>query len=178
MVFRKLFGRDPVLDQAATLYSAIVEQSRQPAFYLEGAVPDTVDGRFEMISLHSFLVMRHLKGKGEAAQNLSQAVFDQMFSDMDQSLREIGVGDLSVGKRVKEMAKVFYGRIVAYEAGLDGGEESLEEALRRDLYGTAENTPEGSILKLADYVRRADKSLAAIPLENAGPESQIFTEVL
>ncbi len=178
MVFKKLFGRDPVLDRAADLYSAIVEQSRQPAFYLEGAVPDTVDGRFEMISLHSFLVMRHLKGKGEGAQDLSQAVFDRMFSDMDQSLREIGVGDLSVGKRVKEMAKVFYGRIVAYEAALDGGEESLEDALRRDLYGTIENTPEEAVSKLADYVRRADQSLATISLEKAGPESQIFTQSL
>lgn len=178
MVFRKLFGRDPIGDRAVSLYAAIVEQSRQPAFYLEGAVPDTVDGRFEMISLHAFLIMRHLKGRGDKAQDLSQAVFDQMFSDMDQSLREIGVGDLSVGKRVKEMAKVFYGRIVAYEAALDGGEETLEEALRRDLFGTVEDVPETSISGLADYVRRADRSLADIPLETVEDERQIFTERL
>jgi cytochrome b pre-mRNA-processing protein 3 len=160
VVFGKLFRRDRIDVPAQALYAAIVQQARMPAFYQEAEVPDTVDGRFEMISLHAFLVMRHLKGAGTEAQKLSQAVFDFMFADMDQSLREIGVGDLSVGKRVKEMAKVFYGRVVAYEAALNkNGEETLEAALRRDHYGTAENVSEAAVSLLADYVRRADAGL-------------------
>lgn len=113
-----------------------------------------------MISLHSFLVMRRLKKDDEDLQLLSQAVFDHMFADMDQSLREIGVGDLGVGKRIKEMAKVFYGRIVAYETALDGGEESLEAALTRNHYGTLEKGPTSrSISLLARYVRENDEFL-------------------
>lgn len=113
-----------------------------------------------MISLHSFLVMRRLKKDDEDLQLLSQAVFDHMFADMDQSLREIGVGDLGVGKRIKEMAKVFYGRIVAYETALDGGEESLEAALMRNHYGTLEEGPTSrSISLLARYVWENDEFL-------------------
>lgn len=159
VVFGKIFRRNPHRAAAEALYDAIVYQARTPAFYEQAAVPDTVDGRFEMIALHAFLVMRHLKGEG-AAKDLSQRLFDRMFQDMDQSLREIGVGDLSVGKRIKEMAKAFYGRVVAYEVALDGGDESLEEALRRNHYGTLEEVPEVAVQRLATYVRAADADLA------------------
>ncbi|WP_374466727.1 ubiquinol-cytochrome C chaperone family protein, partial [Ferrovibrio sp.] len=91
------------------LYRAIVAQSRQAGFYREHGVPDSLDGRFDMIVLHSFLVMRRLRRIGAAAEPLSQQLFDLMFADMDSNLREIGVGDLSVGKKVKAMAQAFYG---------------------------------------------------------------------
>ena len=160
MILKNLFKRQPYAKSSQDLYHAIVQQSRQPVFYLEAEVPDTVDGRYEMISLHSFLVMRRLKKDDEDLQPLSQAVFDHMFADMDQSLREIGVGDLGVGKRIKEMAKVFYGRIVAYETALDGGEESLEAALLRNHYGTLEEAPTSqSVSSLARYVRENDEFL-------------------
>ncbi|MCF8468669.1 MAG: hypothetical protein K9G33_14810 [Sneathiella sp.] len=165
MVFAKFFRRDPFERPAAALYDGIVRQARQPAFYEAAGVPDTVDGRFEMISLHAFLVMRHLKGRGEAARKLSQALFDSMFADMDQSLREIGVGDLSVGKRIKQMAKAFYGRIAAYETALDGGAETLEQALTRDLYGTLDTVAPDAVVRLAAYVRAADQALGAQGLE-------------
>lgn len=160
MVFGKLFRRDPLEQAASDLYSEIVKQARQPAFYTIAAVPDTIDGRYEMISLHAFLVMRHLKGKGPAEKKLSQKVFDHMFADMDQSLREIGIGDLSVGKRIKQMAKVFYGRVVAYELALDGGEETLEEALRRNHYGTFEDVTTEAVARMAAYIRSSDALLA------------------
>ncbi|MAZ01575.1 MAG: hypothetical protein CMN56_00380 [Sneathiella sp.] len=165
VVFAKLFRRNPQEAAATALYAEIVRQSREPAFYEAAAVPDTVDGRFEMISLHAFLVMRHLKGQGDAAQKLSQTLFDQMFADMDQSLREIGIGDLSIGKHIKKMAKAFYGRVAAYEAALGGGGESLETALERDHYGSVENVPAEAVKRLADYVRAADARLAAAGLD-------------
>ncbi|PHQ70321.1 MAG: hypothetical protein COB93_05760 [Sneathiella sp.] len=161
MVFGNLFKRDPKGQIAGDIYAAIVSQSRKPAFYQLAAVPDTVDGRFEMISLHAFLVMRQLKGEDKQSQKLSQMIFDLMFADMDQSLREMGVGDLGIGKRIKLMAKAFYGRIVAYEAALDGEAESLEAALERNHYGTVENVSLKAVAKLADYVRAADARLKA-----------------
>jgi len=167
MILKKLFGQGKMLKAADELYSQVVKQARQPVFYVKAAVPDTVDGRFEMIALHAFLLMRRLKDEGAEAQKLSQAVFDRMFSDMDHSIREIGVGDLSVGKRIKAMAEVFYGRIIAYETALDGGEETLEIALERNHYGTLEATIDVDVLRMmAEYVRANDALLASQPLSD------------
>ncbi|MFT6558334.1 ubiquinol-cytochrome C chaperone family protein [Sneathiella sp.] len=161
MIFKKFFGQRQQEIAAQELYKEIVRQARQPEFYIAAEVPDTVDGRYEMIALHAFLLMRRLKIDGdESLIKLSQAVFDLMFADMDQSLREIGVGDLSVGKRIKEMAKVFYGRVVAYEQALNGDGETLETALERNHYGTCEVTPNAEVLSLlAEYVRQNDEYL-------------------
>lgn len=160
MFLKKIFGFGSNRKAAEALYEEVVHQSRQPVFYLEAEVPDTVDGRFEMISLHAFLLMRRLKFDDSNMGELSQDVFDLMFADMDQSLREIGVGDLGVGKRVKKMAKIFYGRVVAYETALDGGDEALETALERNHYGTLEVPPKKeSVVRLANYVRKNDSFL-------------------
>ena len=137
---------------AADLYAQIVAQARRPAFYLWFGVPDTVDGRFEMIVLHAFTVIRVLKGEGDDAERMAQALFDRMVADMDRSLREMGVGDLGVGKRVKKMVSAFFGRSVAYETGLGSGDASLSEALRRNVYGTV-TANEKDIAALAAYVR-------------------------
>jgi len=163
MILDKLFRRNPFKAVAANLYEQIVAQARQPVFYLEVAVPDTVDGRYEMVALHAFLVMRRLKQEGKKGQELSQAVFDSMFADMDHSIREIGVGDLSVGKRIKAMAEVFYGRVIAYETALDGTrDETLSEALARNHYGTLEQPPALEVLdQMAAYIRKADAFLKA-----------------
>jgi cytochrome b pre-mRNA-processing protein 3 len=166
MILKKLFGANPDVKAAKELYRVIVLQARQPEFYLHADVPDTVDGRYEMISLHAFLVLRRLKREEGNEKGLSQAIFDFMFKDMDQSLREIGVGDLSVGKRIKKMAQVFYGRVVAYEQALDGGDETLESALARNHYGTLEVPPSDATLgKMADYIRRSDEDLKVISIE-------------
>ncbi|MBE7636931.1 hypothetical protein GUA87_08745 [Sneathiella sp. P13V-1] len=163
MILKKLFGPKQEVISAEKIYQSVVSQARTPQFYLEVAVPDTIDGRYEMIALHCFLVLRRLKKSGSKFQTLSQEVFDLMFQDMDQSLREIGVGDLAVGKRIKKMAEVFYGRIIAYEEALEGGEETLEAALERNHYGTLEVAPQPEILtRMADYVRENDAFLAAI----------------
>lgn len=143
------------------LYGATVAAARNPAFYAEWGVPDTLDGRFEMIALHVFLAIRRLKQAGENAA-FAQALFDTMFADLDRNLREMGVGDLSVGRQVKTMAKAFYGRVVAYERGL-AGSDSLDEAIRRNLYGTV--VPDATQLAAAAaYVRRQAQALDAAPV--------------
>jgi cytochrome b pre-mRNA-processing protein 3 len=159
MPFARLFQRRRRGHAAHALYAATVVQARQPEFYTRFAVADTVDGRFDVLALHAFLLLRRLgivAGPGaEEARALSQAVFDLMFADMDQNLREIGVGDLSVGKKVRQMAEAFYGRINAYEAALDGPPDvapaALAEGLARNLYRGAPPAAE-CVAALALYV--------------------------
>ena len=134
------------------LYGQIVAQARQEPFYTRLGVPDTVNGRFDLISLHIYIVMRRLKDLGEEGGKLSQDLFDVMFADMDKNMREMGIGDLRVGKKIKALATAFYGRIKAYDEGIDGHEgASLTEALKRNLY--LETAPtEQQVQKVADYV--------------------------
>ncbi|PJI37849.1 ubiquinol-cytochrome C chaperone family protein [Ferrovibrio sp.] len=146
---------------AVALYRCIVEQARQPDFYTHHGVPDSLDGRFDMIVLHTFLVMRRLRTiASQAAGHLSQDLFDLLFADMDSNLREIGVGDLGVGKRVKKMAQAFYGRVEAYEAGLTATDDAiLTDALTRNLYGTTQPALPNQ-LAMAAYMRAAEARLA------------------
>ncbi|MBV9965617.1 MAG: ubiquinol-cytochrome C chaperone, partial [Alphaproteobacteria bacterium] len=121
-----LFRRNPLQKAAELAYCRIIEQARQPVFFAEIGVPDTIDGRFELICLHAFLFLHRLKGETARAAELGQRVFDAMFADFDRSLREMGTGDLSVGRQVKRMAQAFYGRIDAYERGLTAGDGVLK----------------------------------------------------
>ena len=160
--FRFAAGGPANDDEAvSSLYDIAVRQARHPHFYTERGVADTVDGRFDMIVLHVFLLIRRLQRQGEQGRALARALFDLTFQDMDRNLREMGVGDLGVGRRVKDMARAFYGRADAYGRALDAGDRTeLGEALRRNLLG-GEGDDERS-RDLADYVRRADQDLAAI----------------
>lgn len=159
MVLNRLFKHKGQDDAVRSIYERIVEQARRPAFYGACGVPDTLDGRFEMIALHVFLVLHRLKQDRAVASNFSQGLFDILFLDMDSSLRELGAGDLGVGRRVKTMAKGLYGRIAAYEAGLEDGHEIMVAALRRNLYGTVEpRNPE--LHAMAGYVIREAAGLA------------------
>lgn len=161
--FASFFRRPPHEAAATELYAALVTQARRPEFYEACGVPDTVDGRFDMIAVHAFLLMRRLRAEGEAARGLSQSLFDIMFADMDQNLREIGVGDLGVGKRVKAMAQAFYGRVGAYDAGLDDpADPALAAALRRNLYRKTAPS-EAQVAALVMYMRRENAALAGQP---------------
>jgi cytochrome b pre-mRNA-processing protein 3 len=112
-----------------------------------------------MILLHAFLLLRRLKRDHARTADLGQAVFDLMFADMDQNLREMGVGDLAVGKRVKGMAAAFYGRIAAYEAGLEDNDgKTLEDALRHNLYRKT-SPRDDQVAAIAGYVGREAKDL-------------------
>ncbi len=162
-LLERLLRRDPAQAAAHRIYLSIVRQARRPEFYAVGGVPDSVDGRFEMIVLHLFLVLRRMKAAGDD-QDLPQRLYDLMFADMDQALREMGVGDLSVPKHIKRMVQAFHGRVAAYETALgDTGPAALEDALARNLYGTVEPAPV-ALAAMAGYVRVAERSLAKLSL--------------
>lgn len=156
-----LFRPNPHRAAVHTAYGRIVERARQPLFYAGWGVPDTLDGRFELLALHAFLVLNRLKRDHDATADFAQALFDAMFADLDRALREMGVGDLGVGRRVREMAAGFYGRIAAYEKGLADA-PALEAALRRNLYGTTAAS-EAQLARAAAYVRRQAAALRAQP---------------
>jgi cytochrome b pre-mRNA-processing protein 3 len=156
------FRRTPIRAAAGAAYGAIVEHARRAEFFTVLGVPDTLDGRFELVCLHVFLYLRRLKGEKPPAAALAQSLVDAMFTDFDRSLREIGTGDLSVGRQVKRMAEAFYGRVRAYDEGLAGGDAELRAALGRNLYGTAEATP-ARLERMAIYLRREAVALAAQP---------------
>ena len=173
MIWKRIFGRQRGEEEAFSLYRAVVAQARLPAFYLHGGVPDTVEGRFEMVSLHVFLVLRRLRGGGAEGRALGQRVFNVLFDDMDQTLREMGVGDLSVGKKIKALASSFYGRIGAYEDGLRAdGDAVLADAIARNVFGEPAMTVRAAVL--AGYVRRCDAVLAAQPAGDIVAGSVVF----
>ncbi len=163
MSLASLFRRNRHRDAALQIYEAVVERAREPIFFTDFGVPDTIDGRFELTALHGFLVLNRLKVDHSRTVDLAQELFDAMFVDFDRSLREMGVGDLGVGRHIKTMAKAIYGRIGAYERGLKADEAAqLDEALRRNLYGTV--TPAaGDVEAMADYLRACAAILAAQP---------------
>ncbi|MCY4480248.1 MAG: ubiquinol-cytochrome C chaperone family protein [Rhodospirillales bacterium] len=155
-VWRHLKRRKRRREAARRLYTAAVRQARDPILYTEGGVADTLDGRFDLIVLHVVTLMRRLRQCEEAGRQMSQALFDVMFDDMDQSLREMGVGDLRVGKRVKQMARAFYGRAKAYDQAFEpapGAERrrAIAEALERNVFNN-EPPPAARVLEMAAYV--------------------------
>jgi len=153
---------------ARRLYDQVVEQARSPSFYVDGGVPDTVDGRFEMVVLHAYLVIGRLMAGEDAAQRIAQYLFDTMITDMDRSLREMGIGDLSVGRKVKAMAEAYYGRSRAYDSALAASDADLSSALRRNVFGTipSESETENAVVDgMTRYVTAALRRLREQPVE-------------
>ena len=149
------------------LYGGIVAQSRHADFYSRLGVPDTLEGRFEMVVLHTVLVCHRLKAGGKLEASLSQDVFDAFVADMDRTLREMGVGDLTVPKKMKKIGAAFYGRAAAYDAALaQDTDDALAGALARNILETdgADGTDDRAKV-LARYVRAAAAHLAQTPLE-------------
>lgn len=143
------------------LYGAIVAQARRPAFYIDYAVPDTMEGRFDLIVLHVYLVFRRLAGEAAELRNLGQGVFDRFAQDMDDSLREMGTGDLAVPRRMRTMGEAFYGRAAAYDGALAATDEQpLVAALARNVYGGRVDAADAA-RKLAPYVKDCAAVLAA-----------------
>ncbi|MBX9775033.1 MAG: ubiquinol-cytochrome C chaperone [Xanthobacteraceae bacterium] len=157
-----LFRRTPRDDTIAVLYGAIVAQARDPAFYRHDRVPDTANGRLEMIILHCVLVLGRLEAEGEALRPLGQALFDHFCSDMDANLREMGVGDMAVPRKMKGIAEAFYGRKRAYETALAApGLDQLAAALARNVYIDA-TAADAGVRQLAAHMRAAVRTLAAV----------------
>lgn len=161
-LFSRLFASHG--DNAYQVYGAVVAQARSPFFYAELAVPDTLDGRFDMILLHLAVVLQRLK-EGSGGQALAQDVVDVMFADLDRNLREMGVGDLSVAKKIKPMAAAFSGRTDAYGRALaEGARDDLAAAIARNVFPDSEDVP-GAARRLADYAFDTAARLARQDLE-------------
>ncbi len=138
-LFKRLFAREDDRAAVRPLYIAIAEQARLPHWYVEGAVPDTIDGRFEMVTLLLSLALIRLDGLGEAAAGPAALIAETFVEDMDGQLRQLGMGDVVVGKHIGKMMSALGGRLGAYRAGF-AGDTPVDEALVRNLYaGTPPN---------------------------------------
>ncbi len=139
------------------LHQSILAQGLRPDFYFDGGARDNFSGRFEMASLHAALIFRRLRLAGGAGKALAQESFDALFQGFDEALRDIGTGDLSVGKKIRKMGEAFYGRAKAYDEALatDAPEAALETTLTRNL-----GVSDGFAPRFARYVRSVEDVLA------------------
>lgn len=160
-MFQRLFGRNHGVTRTVTdaLYASIVAAARQERLYSDWQVPDTPLGRFEMMSLHMFLLQHRLRDEQGTARETAQVLIDEFFTDVEHSLRELGVGDLGVPKRMKKLAKMFYGRTAAYDDAIGRRDaDDLAAALRRNVRPDVAEWPEAAVL--ANYALAASESLA------------------
>lgn len=152
-------------DAEHKVYCEIVAQARQPVFYTDFLVPDTIDGRFDLIVAHAVLFFRRLRGEGREVSEFSQEVFDLFFQDMDASLREMGVSDTRVPKKVKVMGEAFYGRADAYIPAIEDKDAAqLSEALGRNIF--TDNPEPLAQTRLAQYMLQAASDLEAQPVKD------------
>jgi cytochrome b pre-mRNA-processing protein 3 len=156
-----------------SLYTRSVEAARAPVYFERLGVPDTLDGRFDLIGLFAALTIRRLRTAPPPGAKLAQAVFDAMFADLDFTLREMGVGDFSVAKRMREMWEAFHGRALAYEASLaEADHAGLAEALGRNVWRGA--PPAGAAEALAHAAFKQGAALAAQPLTELAAGRVLF----
>lgn len=143
-------------------YAALTKAARHPYLYQALDVPDTVMGRFEMLSAVLILYFRRTRASATSGQEIAQEIVDAFFEDVDHSIRELGVGDVGVPKRMKKFAGMFYGRLESYAAALDAGDHAgLALALTRNIHPEAgEDAP--SMQGLADYLFAVEKAMAAV----------------
>jgi cytochrome b pre-mRNA-processing protein 3 len=157
-VFRR---RKPEEEFAASVYRRTGEWARAPELFEACGIPDTLDGRFDSLALHAALVIERLRCEPDG-EVLAQAFFDVMFVHLDLTLREIGVQDLGVGRRIKIMAEGFHGRALAYRDALAGGTAGLAEVLRRNAYGGRPPVDAACVERLETHVRRLADRLAGM----------------
>ncbi|NVJ98093.1 MAG: ubiquinol-cytochrome C chaperone [Alphaproteobacteria bacterium] len=175
-MFARLFPSFHKKKQAYELYGKLVGQARNPVFYEQLAVADTIDGRFDMILLHLFLVDRRLEREGEDHQKARRFIQEALIADMDRSLRELGVGDMSVGKEVKKMGAAWLGRVKAYTAAIaeDAPQSSLSEVIAKNVY-RREDAEFANCL--ASYALQTLQKLASYPIADVLESRFDFPEV-
>lgn len=163
-MLKRLFKPRPVQAAGEALYAQTVAQSRQPALYADLGAPDTVEGRFELYSLHVYLILERLKGQGDAAADAAQCLFDTYVSALDNALREMGVGDMSVGKKMRKLGEAFYGRVASYEEALAALPDTtaLDALLTRTVY---EGADPAKVPELRAYVLKQRATLQAQSVE-------------
>ena len=166
----ELFRKNPRRHVAETLYQRIAAASRAPFLYLDLGIPDTVEGRFEAVTLHVTLVLRRLRGLPPPAEEVAQELVDCFFRYLDASLRELAVGDVAVPKRMQGLAEAFNGRSRAYDEALNAPEEvALAKTLARNVLGSSEPAH-----ALASYVRQSEAKLAGFGLDELLREGPRF----
>lgn len=157
-MFKSLFRAKPVDREALDLYALAVEQARQPVFYTDLGVEDRIDARFELYTLHVLLLYVRLRHDGPRGAELAQAMFDHYVSALDNVLRELGVGDVSVGKKMRKLGEALYGRMASYEKALSEGDmEGLQAGIARNVFDSVD--PEAG-KALALYASDSHASLA------------------
>ena len=163
MILDRLFRPRPAKAAGAALYARAVEQSRLPFLYADFGAPDTVEGRFEIYTLHVVLLLDRLRREGEGTGEVSQALFDTYVKALDHALREMGVGDLSVGKKMRRLGEAFYGRGKSYDAAFAPLPDTaaLEALLTRTVYADVANP---ALHDLVAYVLAQRAALAAQPI--------------
>ena len=176
MFFRK---KNKEISQLSTLlYKLIVEQARSKQFYLSLKVPDTIDGRFELIVLHFFLLERILDKEIEKDQLIYKEILEIMYKDFDMSLREIGVGDLSVGKKIYHMTEAFSGRLVAYRKFNNKKNFNIiGSTIKRNIYGTLENIDIKYVEIIKLYVIDSMKFIKKSQIYKVSENSSIFIDL-
>jgi cytochrome b pre-mRNA-processing protein 3 len=156
-----LFRKNPHEETLARLHAAIMAQSRLPAFFTgPGAAPDTFEGRFEILVLNAGLVLRRLSLLPQPGPEIAQALSNAIFTGLDDALRQIGISDVGVPKKMKKLASAFMGRGVAYAQALEQGETELAATLTRNVLAG-----DGDARTLAAYMIAAQKIFAETPLE-------------
>lgn len=150
-MFHLFKTKNPYEQKANDVYGKALSHVRQSSFYEEYEVPDTLDGRFDLLILHAFLVVNRMNAEDEQGHDFNQELFDAMFADIDQTLREIGIGDTGIPKHMRRMMRGFNGRMHTYAEALDS-EKSLQQSLSRNLYGTHEDVSDQVLSKMAVYV--------------------------
>lgn len=163
-MFQRLFAPKAAVVAGRALYSTLIDQARNPLFYTVGRAPDTNEGRFEIYALHLALLVRRLRGEGDMAAEVCQTLFDTFLGGLDDGLRQMGVGDLSVGKKMRKLGEAIYGRLKAYDDALkpDAPEGELHDLLGRTVYAGVESPP---VEALGEYMRREGAALAAVDLQ-------------
>ncbi|TAL29684.1 MAG: ubiquinol-cytochrome C reductase [Phenylobacterium sp.] len=158
-MLKRLFKPRHAVAAGRALYAQTVAQSRTPTLYADLGAPDTPEGRFEIYSVHVYLLLERLKGQGPLAAETAQALFDTYVSALDHALRELGVGDLSVGKKIRKLGEAFYGRINSYETALAALPDTapLEALIGRTVYEGGE-APQARAFRA--YVLKQREALA------------------
>lgn len=162
-MFQRIFKPRPARTAGEALYAAAAAQARQPALYLQGGVPDSREGRFELYTLHVVLLMDRLRGEGAQADETSQALSERYVRGLDDAFRELGVGDVALAKKMKALGQAFYGRLKAYGEAFAALPDAvaLEDVIAR----TVLEGGEGDRAGLTDYVLRTRTALAGQPLD-------------
>lgn len=169
---------DPkAVDMAEQLYAAIVAQARQPVFYRELGVADTISGRFELVSMHMFIVLDRLSGKGGLDDEVAQKLVDVMFLDMDDVARETGIGDMGVGPRIKKLARSFRSRLEYYKEAIEGDARgTLPEAII-EIHFKQDKAQMPAANTLAVYVEEGQAGIGGMSLEEMVAAKTLFGEL-